>query len=354
MIPVSLVNHQQFFGHSSKSSDPRQYALYQILIVTEEEIKEANSTSPNLGLKTRVFTGTQEELKKEIKEAYKVNGLGELDKQIEDLPNDGLNMDDVMPLPSQIEIQNTSQTDIQNISQIKIKIDNKSEYERDMSLFINQYSTVRRLLQGRKLSQLIASTWLEDDNQQEDSIITKGCKDHVKKLLLRGNRGPDEPKAQDFDRKDYRDQMIIAPDQANWQNISLNLLFCGQAYFFKGKKFERLCEPLLSTYEASQLYAFEVVWNNFAAILEEKSQSGIVNPRGPYYTVSLPYPPCPNIVNDSEVGLTENMIEKWVTAQDVGPDEELPFVNQEWSVEKGINIKFVTPPYPYLPQSSCC
>lgn len=331
MIPISLVNNQRFSGSGGQSKDSNnirlpEEQLYQILIV--EDIDESDATSPNLGLKTRVFTGTQEELKTDIKTSYEVDYLGELYEQIQELPNEGLDMESVMPFPN---------TDSQDVR----------------SLFINQYPTVRRLLQGRKLSQLIASTWLK--GEQENSIIPKGCKKYVKKLLLRGNRGPDEDNAHEFASDNYTDQMIITSDQANWQNINLNLLFCGQAYLFKNKKniFKRLCEPLLSTYEASQLYAFEVVWHNFAAILEERSQSGIANPRGPYYKVLLPYPPCPNLKN-SELGLKKKMIEKWVTAKDVGAEAELPFVNEEWDADKGINIQFVIPPYPYLPLSSCC
>ncbi|NES89754.1 hypothetical protein [Okeania sp. SIO2B9] len=337
MIPVSLVNNQRFPGSQGQlkySQNLPEHQLYQILIVKEQESNSpepvSDATSPNLGLKTRVFTGTKKQLIEKISEDY-ISTAYDVFSGIQKLPNEGLNMDNVMPF-----------------------LDESSD--KDRSLFINQYSTVRRLFQARKLSQLIASTWLEGSGDETNSIITPGCEGYVKKLLLRSNHGPDDPQAHTFDRWNERDQMIIMPDQANWQSINLNLLFCGQAYLWKDQKFTRLCQPLLSTYEASQMFTLQVVWENFGGIIEEKSHSGIANPRGPYYKVSIPYPPCPDI-NDaagSTTGLTTEKIEKWVKAKDVGYDEELPFVNEIWSAERGINIKFVVPPYPYLPMSCLC
>ena len=52
---------------------------------------------------------------------------------------------------------------------------------------------------------------------------------------------------------------------------------------------------------------------------------------------------------------TEEMITKWVNAEDLSPDDEkLPFANEKWNPQTGIEIKYVTPPYPYLPMSCAC
>ncbi|NEQ36807.1 MAG: hypothetical protein F6K40_11170 [Okeania sp. SIO3I5] len=327
-------NNTQIKGLGSKGTSNQQEQLYQILIVEETGQANHNSTSPNLGLTTRVFTGTEKQLTINISKNYNLDAYeisqSNIIKDIKDLPNEGLDMNHIMPFLHK-------------------------DSHGDKSLFITQYSTVRRLFQARKLSQLIASTWLDKtDNIEGSTIITKGYEDYVEKLLLRSNRGPDEPKAHNFNRWDRKEQMVIMPDQGSWQNINLNLLFCGQAYLWKKieKKFIKLCEPILSTYEASHLFGFEVIWEDFAGIIEEISHSGVASPRGPYYKVSIPYPPRPYLVNEGEPGLCKPMIKKWVTAPDLGTtDENLPFAESKWSQEHGINIRFVTPPYPYLPMT---
>ncbi|NEO55083.1 MAG: hypothetical protein F6K54_19580 [Okeania sp. SIO3B5] len=324
MIPVSLVNNQKFLGCSDKSVSEKQSPLYQILIV-EEETEEPNSLSPNLGLKTRVYTGNKAELKRKFEK---------ISQDIDNLPNEGVNMDDVMSLKLY-----------------------ESLAEKDKLLFIDQYSAVRRLLQVRKISQLIAQTWLKDSKDKNMDIITK--------LLLRGNEPPDKHIIKNKDRQiimseDTKNrQMIIIPSQEHWQTICLNLFFCGQAYLKQDNKFYQLNPygSIMSTYESASLYILEIGWDSFAGVMKEIQHTGVANPLPPYYKAVIPYPPRPDVADEkgenelSKPILTDKMIRSWAKADDVGGN--LPFCEQRWNPDDGINIKYVVSPYPYMVASTC-
>ncbi|NES70448.1 MAG: hypothetical protein F6K24_37150 [Okeania sp. SIO2D1] len=346
MIPFFLTNHQKFSCIPDKEQNQtyqnqHKDTQYQILIVEGSEGNDVNQK-----IKTTVYTGTQEFLKE------KLPGITE---DIDHLPNEGVNMDEIMPWPT---------------------------FKKANDSFINQYFTIRRLLQSRKLSQLISKTWqTEEDIQKfwQDKTILDGEDKSVQavarnaiifnenlqnniitKLFLSANRLPDHQEWQNYhELSTFEQQTVITPYQENWRSICLNLLFCGQAYSLVDGSYRRVLNPILSTYEASCLYSFEVVWDKFLGTIEEIQKAGQDKPNPPYYRVSLPYPPRPNIEKEGEEkeGLlpTEEMITKWVNAEDLSPDDEkLPFANEKWNPQTGIEIKYVTPPYPYLPMSCAC
>ncbi|GGA52372.1 hypothetical protein [Okeania sp. KiyG1] len=344
---------------------------YQILIVEEE----GNSTNPRLGLKRTMYIGTKEELNEHFKE------FTNLTKDIKKLPHQGTDMKDVFPLPIP--------------TQEELKLSGNDKHRDDI---LSQYSMVRRLLQARKASQLIAKSWLEEkdikeekksQNEEEPEYYTKGENcirlKAIRKLFLTGDqgfnfgegvkllhyKGDKEKLSEEEWRKQWAELQqqpyIITPDQDNWHNISLNLLFCGQVYLKyevtyeggcqKENKYLPLCFPILSTYEACSFYALFMNVDSFSGTIDEIEKKGTTNPLPPYYRASLPYPPRPNFSTEDKV-VQENyneMIKKWAYAKDISSDNnELPFCKEIWSEHNGIQLRYICPPYPYVPMSCIC
>jgi len=307
--------------------------VYQILIV-EEDKKDYEDFE--LGLTRKLYIGTTNQLKDELKYLS-----DEQKKSIDKLPYPGINMEKIFP-------------DINGESFLEVE---------------GKYHVVRRLFQARKLSQLIAKSWIknkdikkQDEGQNQESYTEDQNKRRlrtIRKLFLTGDRvlhPQDEVEwlvnYEDIDPQE--EPYIITPEQENWQSICLNLLFCGQAYLKYDREYIPLWVPILSTYEASCFYAFSVDFDSFTGTIGEIYKKGTRNPRPPYYTASIPYPPRPRTDGDLKI-LRNRMIKEWAHAEDVSDNKnELSFCKEGWTDENGIEIKFVVPPYPYLPMSCSC
>lgn len=233
-----------------------------------------------------------------------------------------------------------------------------------------QYSTVRFLLQCRKLSQLLTSTWLDDTKKIQDEkedklkLIVKildsyntrlttdwlnedGSKDIIKddseiqrKIL--------EVKKKEKEGKNDLLSFLINPINISYQSISLALLLSGQAYYKSENGWERISEPILSTYETIWEYALDISWDTFYAHRVDLSQA-TAQQNPPFTKVTLGYPPRPN-----QFSLGQEQIEEWVTAQEYsGDSNKYPFYPKEGSYDwENQKLQIVAPPYPYIPLST--
>ena len=160
---------------------------------------------------------------------------------------------------------------------------------------------------------------------------------------------PQTPTPIDKRTLSYRSSIIL-PDGLNWQYIRLSLLCAGQAYLKTDENdYQRINEPIMSTYDICVNYAFTTVsWSEYIATSAELVQPGH-NQIPPYYKVTFPYPPRPNM--DEYSLLSEEDIYTWANAQE--QDGELPFYPAK---EKGNYVSDlvgnVLPPYPYIPPTS--
>ena len=243
--------------------------------------------------------------------------------------------------------------------------------------------SARNLLAYRKMSQLVASSWLAKPGEMDKNLL-------VRKLIMSGGMAPDSyinkiPVAlfagELLDEKiinannfiplsmlanttaqaretnghaptssatvqDCRSSIIL-PDSINWQYIRLSLLCAGQVYWKTGpSKYSQLWEPIFSTYEICVTFAFTMVsWSEYVAEFAELVQPGY-NQKPPYYKVTFPYPPKP-----SEDVLSEEDLSKWANAPESGG--QLPFYprkeNGKYLSDLVTNI---LPPYPYIPSTS--
>ncbi|MGD1911001.1 MAG: hypothetical protein ACFB2X_09150 [Rivularia sp. (in: cyanobacteria)] len=233
-----------------------------------------------------------------------------------------------------------------------------------------QYSTVRFLLQCRKLSQLLTSTWLDDPKKIQDEkedklrLIVKildsynahltthwldedGFK-HIIKDHSEIQRKILEVKKKEKEEKKDLFAFLIDPISISYQSISLALLLSGQAYYKSKNGWERISEPILSTYETVWEYALDVSWDTFYAHRIDLSQA-TAQQNPPFTKVTLGYPPRPN-----EFSLGQEQIEEWVTAQEHSIDgNKYPFYPEKGSDDwEGQKLQIVAPPYPYIPLST--
>lgn len=226
------------------------------------------------------------------------------------------------------------------------------------------YPTIRFLLQSRRLSQMMASTWINYDETSDTNCQPK----YVKKIFDSFNINPRTYWGTDLVEDDILYQILleakekslvdylIQPTSVGYSSISLALLLSGQAYYVdfvdheNKENLKKIGEPIFSTYEMIWEYAIDLSWDTFYATRKDISQSGN-NPRPPFTQVTLSYPPRP-----SEFNLKEKSIQDWVFAPehaDEIADNQYPFYptqdTQEWKNKK---IKFIVPPFPYIPLSS--
>ncbi|NER84558.1 MAG: hypothetical protein F6K42_34565 [Leptolyngbya sp. SIO1D8] len=186
------------------------------------------------------------------------------------------------------------------------------------NLGLAEYSTVRFLLQTRRVSQLVARTWLSPrqfDNEWERHNI-----ELTRDLILSSNLEPDyyEPQGvlDDIRSQSPKTDYIIEPGMLNFDGIRLSLLLAGQAYRWVEKGtynndiegYLQICDSILSTYEIVYEYAWRVSWDTFYASRVDVAQPGL-KPRPPYYEVTLAYPPKPDTSEGSP--LTEEKIKRW-------------------------------------------
>ena len=227
---------------------------------------------------------------------------------------------------------------------------------------IAELSTVRFLLQCRKLSQIMTYTWLDEDRIPEST--KKYQIKLVRKIFDSYNIIPDTYWVKDRDEvekledleieeklleiqktQDYLLDFLIKPDYISYDSISLALLLSGQAYYQDDGKWTSISEAIFSTYEMIWEYALDVSWDTFYASRIDLSKAG-VKPKPPYTKVTLGYPPRPD-----EFALGQDKIQKWVTSGEYKnkfafyPQKNTP----EWDNQQ---LNCVQPPYPYMPLSS--
>ncbi len=224
------------------------------------------------------------------------------------------------------------------------------------------FSTVRFLLQSRKLSQMMAFTWVKENEVPENKKIPVKL---VRKIFHSYNIIPDtrwlnngklSPK---LENKELAQNLLnvdnsylyylIKPEYISYSSIPLALLLSGQAYYkYKDNpQWNRIWQPIYSTYEMIWEYALDISWDSYYATRVDISQTGIT-PNPPYTKVTLGYPARPQI---SEYSLTETEIQEWAFADDYDNDK-LPFYPPQDSPEwKNKQLKYVVSPYPYIPLS---
>lgn len=247
-----------------------------------------------------------------------------------------------------------------------LSTDTKNPIEKEIKL--STYSTVRFLLQCRKLSQIFTSTWLDPQNLPEKEKLTIPL---TKQILDSYNivpetywlKTPEENLAPETRLSDLQlekkvisvqetepkySSFLVSPESLGYSSIALGLLLSGQAYCQdKNGQWQRICESIFSTYEIVWEYCLDLSWDTFYATRVDLSQSG-EKPKPPYTKVTLCYPPRP-----SEFNLTQKQIQDWVTAAEESSDNNLfPFYPMTDSTEwKEHELNFVVPPYPYIPLS---
>jgi hypothetical protein len=238
-------------------------------------------------------------------------------------------------------------------------------------------TTVRFLLQCRKLSQVIASTWLDPrDTSTEIKFIKKildsyNVVPNVESLPKQSTEKKDNGfQDSETDKsltnppttnlKANKNCFLIKPEFVSYNTISLALLLCGQAYYKDGKdkdgkdKYQQICKPIFSTYEMVWEYAVNISWDTFYATRSDIPQIS-KHPNPPYTKVTLGYPPKP-----SELNLTNDKIKEWVEATEKGGNH--PFYptrfkkepEQTKETDEWLNheLQVVVPPYPYIPLST--
>ncbi len=295
--------------------------LYQALIVEETEVTETNMH----GIKTTLLTKTKEGLPSEIQSAF---------------PSDGVLLDPNFP-PS-------DKGGGHNIVR----------------------ATAKLLLKYRKISQLVAKSWLP--------ATVNPLYPFIKKLILTADVIPDlfETDLPEYHINTSKEHYIncsdkerlfmlasgesqnqtdlystiIQPFQWNWHLMRLSLMLAGQAFLKDGNTYTPISEPILSTYEICVFAAItKVSWSEYIAVFDEVAEPGL-NQLPPYYKVKFPYPPKP-----AEDLLPQSYIQDWAEATEYVKDgEKLPFYPAQDSDDNFQSdlVQNVLPPYPYIPSTS--
>jgi hypothetical protein len=231
----------------------------------------------------------------------------------------------------------------------------------------NFYSSIRVILQSRKLSQLIARTWwtyLEAKKTDSWDKFTAGEWDDIPSqildgliareiFLVAGGSPPENPDPEDpniyvpLKSKDATDKgarFLILPTSKAWQGIALSLLSSGQAYYLNKKenKYHQVAESVLSTGEIVFNYSLESDWSIFQGQFKEL----IISEQSPWmvYQVVMPYPPIP-----SSEQLDANDIKKWAEAEEDGGD--FSFYKKRDGAYL-MDVDYFRSPYPYIPLST--
>lgn len=223
----------------------------------------------------------------------------------------------------------------------------------------SQKSTIRFFLQTRKVSQLVAKTWLSQKELEKLGKWEKIKIDCIRSLILSCNLRPEEfdPEQFEFGNTENQDRYsyLIKPSMRNFNGIRLSLLLAGQAYI-RVKEGDNVLgyllvsDSVMSTYETVNEYSWQVSWDTFYASRVDLAQPGL-NRTPPYFDVTLAYPPRPdgNQVTDAN-------LEKWGYAKEkeedyADGDTKLYFYPED---EKSVDLGYVVPPYPYIPMSCAC
>ncbi|NET27538.1 hypothetical protein [Okeania sp. SIO1I7] len=229
------------------------------------------------------------------------------------------------------------------------------------------YSTVSFLLKCRRLSQVLAFTWINESDiddwqkKQKQQLIKKILDGYntipypqQEKVFFVNNKGEIKPirrRIENIETDKKNSGLIIRRDSLSYNSIALSLLFSGQAYYYNTEKnkWEQICDSILSNYEIVWEHALEISWDTFYANRIDLSQAGLT-PRPPYTKINIGYPPRPD-----DFSLTQDKIKGWVEAkEEYQENNDFPFYPQEGSAEwDNHTLKYVAPPYPYLPLSTC-
>ena len=302
MIPISFVNKQHL---------PKKDVKYGQIIIVKNKPK-SDPLDPDLDMDIELITKPIKDLKDQYPTVQFPTSGVEPSEKVKDLLHD-------------------------------VQKKNSSDSLRD----IQRYNQYRQLLIARKMSQLVAKTWLDADqiNDPEDKVKFP----IIKKLILLGNQPPelekDEVKAIKDLASGYQieDELeIIIPGRLNWQSAYLNLLLAGQTYLQKDDgTLSLLHESILSTFESVNLYAFKLVFDQFVSKAQELFSPGS-QPLPPYYLWTFPYPPRSRTDESSQ--LSPQMIKAWAYAAEEGGT--LPFYSTSNGEIEG--VEYVYPPYPYM------
>ncbi|MGM3305047.1 hypothetical protein ACSQ6I_03520 [Anabaena sp. WFMT] len=234
----------------------------------------------------------------------------------------------------------------------------------------NFYESTRNLLQSRKISQLIATTWYFYIEARKTNIwnnFVYGKWDEIDAEMLNALIAREifladqsslpsdiDPEnidiyypLKDIDKANAEPKFMILPNSNAWQGIALSLLMAGQAYreIKKSAKtyYHQISQPILSTGEIVNRYGIVVEWHGYEGKIKELR----ITPGGSStaFQAIIPYPPIP-----SEINLPPEHIKKWAEADDEG--EDFPFYSKTEDGKYSIDVNYVTPPYPYLPLTS--
>ncbi|AFZ55978.1 hypothetical protein H6G54_27705 [Anabaena cylindrica FACHB-243] len=348
---MPLVGYGMDTMRPGQSHDPDTY--YQILLVTPPKEK-----TPAKYIDTTIVAKTKEEFEKYLLDQASKE---KLQPYYEDRNISGDSIGSYLPSPGVVlsdgfvdELFSNSVSRNQIISEAN-----------------NFYDSIRNLLQSRKISQLISTTWhfyLEAKKTQTDwDNFVKGEWDKIDVKMLdaliareiffvnQSNSSSElDPNNLDIyyplrssSEACQNPRFMILPNSNAWQGIALSLLMAGQAYRQIGEgenvSYHQISQPILSTGEIVNRYGMEVEWHGYEGKIKELS----MNPGGSStaFQVVVPYPPIP-----SEINLPPEHIQKWAEADDEG--EDFPFYSKTEDGTYSIYVNYVTPPYPYLPLTS--
>ncbi|MCL2934590.1 MAG: hypothetical protein MGG11_20800 [Trichodesmium sp. MAG_R03] len=270
-------------------------------------------------------------------------------------------------------------------------------------------SSVRHLLQARKLSQLMNKAWLYDDNEDsEETNLSKftnlpkyigrifhGFNFRPETFSLIVNKGSDEapcyelkplpfgsdlysvvttwendPSCSQLTESDLKIKEIKSDEKndeaidhearndeqekisryylENRNALILELLLSGQAYIIdKDKKtLQRLHEPIFSTHELIWHIELSLSWDSYYAKTQENACPGFRRIKNiPQIRLYLGFPPRPGYW-DGKV----SKIDKWVNAKEKSDDIEqdpFPFYPPKGSSDwENLKLWYVFPPYP--------
>ncbi|MCM0593942.1 MAG: hypothetical protein ACSI46_06500 [Gloeotrichia echinulata DVL01] len=347
-------------------------AYYQILLV------EPCSKIPGRHIKTTIIVGQRQKSTGDTKDfsTYKldqntINKLTDYPKP-PDFDKDNISIGTYLPSPGVFFPEGFIQSLKTNNSLNPIELN-------------NFYETTRSQLQTRKVSQLIAKTWnayldakknptpckktlwdsfkegewdLFDNNKCNinilDGLIAREIflaehntsSDHLEP----GNLNIYYPLKSQFNGQHTR--FLISPNSKAWEGITLSLLLAGQAYYKIGTApglYHQISQPILSTGEIVIRYGVNVSWDRFKGELREQ---GLISGNNSIaYQVIIPYPPIP-----SEENLNRDELKQWADAEDdpdTNVDKKLPFYHKDNQGNYLVDAQYFSPPYPYIPLSTC-
>lgn len=227
------------------------------------------------------------------------------------------------------------------------------------------YSTLRFLLQSRKLSQIMTKTWLEPKEQDVSTKIIKKIFDSyniipetywlegenklesIEDIQLQRKLLDIQEKTGNGNLKKDLSALLIRPTHIGYNSISLVLLLSGNAYY-KDKQGEYIRiydDSILSTYETIWEYALDLSWDTFYAYRVDLSQASLQQ-KPPFTKVTLGYPARPD-----QFSLKQDNIKTWVNATEYySSDNKYSFYpkkdSDDWKNQK---LNVVAAPYPYMP-----